>query len=242
MNQLVSETSATQSPAAEVTCWKQIGVWGDGSCAELQQSIHCRNCSVYSSVGVQLLDRELPQENLDEATALVARPQAPKVTGLSAAVVFRIGEEWFALSVGVLVEVVERRPVHTVPHATCKFLKGLANIRGEVQVCISLTKLLGLPKRTEEQKARHSVFERLLVIKRDGQHLVIPVSEVHGLARYHPSELLAPPATAQRASGSFVRAVVPWRSASATASDATVIHVGLLNDEQLFHFVNQSLA
>lgn len=242
MNNVASETCAVAPPAPAPSCWKQIGVWGDGSCAELKQAIHCRNCPVYSAVGVQLLDRELPPEYLDEATTLLARPQPPKVTGLRAAVLFRIGVEWFALPVGLLVEVVERRPVHSMPHSACKFFKGLVNIRGELQVCISLTKLLGLPKRSEDQKSRHSVFERLLVVKRDGHHLVFPVSEVYGLTRYHPGELRASPATAQRSSGSFVRAALPWRPPATMAAARREIDVGLLDDEHLFHSVNKSLA
>ncbi|MBI3414706.1 MAG: chemotaxis protein CheW [Verrucomicrobia bacterium] len=235
-------TCAAPSSASVASCWKQIGVWGDGSCAELKQATHCRNCPVYSAVGVQLLDREAPPEYLDEATVLLARPQPPKLTGLRAAVLFRIGVEWFALPVGVLAEVVERRPVHSIPHSTCKFLKGLVNIRGELQVCISLTKLLGLPKRTEEQKASHSVFERLIVVKRDGHHLVFPVSEIHGLSRYHPGELRAPPATGQRTSGCFVSAALPWHPPRDDAMTAREINVGLLDDELLFHFVNKNLA
>jgi chemotaxis-related protein WspD len=27
-------------------CWNRIGVRGDGSCRELEQHIHCHNCSV----------------------------------------------------------------------------------------------------------------------------------------------------------------------------------------------------
>ena len=38
-------------------CWNEIGVHGDGSCRELQKFILCRNCPVYSSAVVRLLDR-----------------------------------------------------------------------------------------------------------------------------------------------------------------------------------------
>ena len=35
--------------AAIDDCWNRIGVRGDGSCPELKQYVHCRNCPVYSA-------------------------------------------------------------------------------------------------------------------------------------------------------------------------------------------------
>ena len=244
MNNFTLEPRATDpaTPWKTTDCWKQIGVWGDGSCRELKQATHCRNCRVYSAVGLQLLDRELPAEYLDEATALLAQPQAPKVKGLRSAILFRIGAEWFALPIEVLVEVIERRVVHSVPHAASHVLKGLVNVRGELQICISLTKLMGLANRSEQQKSRHSVFERLLVIKRDGHHLVIPATEVFGLARYHPEHLREAPATARRSKNNFLRAVIPWTNPKADDENRKEISVGLLDNELIFNSVNTSLA
>ena len=244
MNQPACEPRPADPAASRplTDCWKRIGVWGDGSCPELPQATHCRNCRVYSAVGVQLLDRELPAEYLDEATALLARPQAPKVKGLRSAILFRIGAEWFALSVEVLLEVVERRSVHSIPRAVSHVLKGLVNVRGELQVCISLTKLLGLANRSDQQKSRHRVFERLLVLKKDGHHLVIPATEVFGLVRYHPEELREVPATARRSKTNFLRAVLPWINPKAEIEARKEISVGLLDDERIFNSVNTSLA
>ena len=56
-----AKLSAT--PTAEIyDCWNQIGVEGDGSCADLEKFIHCRNCPVYANAGLQLLNRPLPPE------------------------------------------------------------------------------------------------------------------------------------------------------------------------------------
>jgi hypothetical protein len=40
-------------------CWNKIGVWGNRECGELKKVIHCRNCTVYSSLAAQLFGAEL---------------------------------------------------------------------------------------------------------------------------------------------------------------------------------------
>ncbi len=70
--------------------------------------------------------------------------------------VFRLGDEWLALPVGVLVEVTRPRPPHRVPHRG-GLLAGVVNIRGELHLCVRFDLLLGdhreRPGLGEEQSA-----------------------------------------------------------------------------------------
>src|SRR2546422_8139227 len=57
----LSGAQQPNAPAVEIyACWNKIGVYGNSSCNELPQFVHCRNCPVYSHAGAQLLNRELP--------------------------------------------------------------------------------------------------------------------------------------------------------------------------------------
>src|SRR5271165_5903239 len=145
-------------------CWNKIGVWGNRECGELKNVIHCRNCIVYSSAAAQLLAAELPQDYLERWTAHFAT--APKVESrqTQAALIFRIGAEWLALSPANLQEVAEGRPTHSVPQGRSNILLGLANVRGELLVCVALNRLLGLEKMgLEKSSSKRAIYPRLVV-------------------------------------------------------------------------------
>ena len=72
------------------TCWKVIGAWGDKSCPELRQHVHCRNCPVFSTEGRALLDREPPPGYMDEWASLIAQKRDDGDHLKDAITVFRI--------------------------------------------------------------------------------------------------------------------------------------------------------
>lgn len=108
---------------------------------------------------------------------------------------------------------------------------GLVNVHGELLVCVSLRRILGLES-PGAPGDRPGSDERLLVIERDGRRTVCPVDEVHGIQRFHPRELKEVPATIARASTTYTKAVLPWQKKS----------VGLLDDALLFHSIDRRLA
>ena len=125
-------------------CWNRIGVQGDRSCPRLADAGQCGNCPVFSAAGQRLFDREATPEYLDEWTRQLAAADSTTVAESVSVLLFRIGQEWLAIEARSVVEVIPLRPIHRVPHRTNGFLLGLANIRGELQLCVSL-----------EQGARH---------------------------------------------------------------------------------------
>src|SRR6202051_4814439 len=78
-------------------CWNKIGVNGDGTCRELEQFVHCRNCSVYSAAAAHLLDREPPAGYRRDWTEQFSRAKKRVTPGKMSVVIFRIGSEWLAL-------------------------------------------------------------------------------------------------------------------------------------------------
>ncbi len=207
-------------------CWNEIGVYGNGKCGELQQFIHCRNCPVYSSAGTQLLNRQLTSEYRRERTEHFALEKRLAVPGRISAVLFRISNEWLALPTQAFQEVAERRLVHSLPHRRQGIVLGLVNIRGELLICVSLGRLLGLERIAPRETLRKSQ-ERLMVVSWEGNRLAFPVDEVHGIHRFQPAELKAPPATVAKSSPTWAEGVITWRDRSVGFLDANTLFASL---------------
>jgi chemotaxis-related protein WspD len=222
------------SPSSLVACWREIGVRGDASCPKLVAHVHCRNCPVYSAAARSLLDVELPPEQLAEATRHVAASKSIAELDTHSVVVFRLGAEWFGLPTGGFKEIASERVIHSLPHRANGMVLGVANIRGELVVCISLERLLGLdatqqPGAPEKNAAAP---RRLLVLRHQEHSVACPVDEVRGVRRFHSRELQGAPATVAKATATYTKAVLTWQERA----------VGLLDLELLFYKANRSLG
>lgn len=218
---------------SQADCWNKIGVRGDSSCPELKQHIHCRNCPVYSRAAAGLLDAEPPPGYLDGWSGQIARKMARAELDVRSVLVFRIGAEWLGIPTAALQEIAAVRPIHSIPHRRDGVLIGLANVRGELLICISLERILRLePAPETAAPPQRTVSRRLLVLRRDGSRAVCPADEVHGIERFGARELATVPATVAKAAATYTQAVLSWRGNA----------VGLLDDELLFHTINRCLA
>jgi chemotaxis-related protein WspD len=227
----VTDSSLGRSPDNTEACWQSIGVYGSGNCRELQKFIHCRNCPVYSHSALRLLDRPLPPQYRAEWTAHFASEQRPAPPVKTSAVLFRINAEWLALPTRAFQEVAERRRTHSLPHQRQGIVVGLVNIRGELLICVSLGRLLGLEKSLSPQTIR-TTYDRLLVANWEGTRLVFPVDEVHGTHKFEATEVREPPATVAKSRPSYTHGIFMWQEKS----------VGLLDPTLLFSALNRSLS
>ena len=226
-----NQPQASAGPALPVIndCWNKIGVWGDGSCPELARHVHCRHCPVYSAAAAELLNGELPAGYLAEWTAHFAREKPVVERDTQSAVIFRVGTEWFALSVTMFKEISELKAIHSLPHRRTDIVLGLANIRGELLVCVSLAKVLNLEQPPESNPAAHPF---LLVISHEGTRLVFPVDAVGGLQHFSLQTVQKVPATVAGAMATYVTGILPWQGKS----------VGCLDGPLLYYTLNKSLA
>jgi chemotaxis-related protein WspD len=232
----MSEQPGTVVPFARAAlndCWNSIGVHGDGSCPELAQHVHCRNCPVYSAGAAELLDVDPPASYLAEWTRHFAQRKPDEDAETRSVLIFRVASEWLALPTSVVTEVANLVPIHSLPHRQNRVVVGLASIRGELLVCVSLGEVLGVdPNAAQNRERRGTVYQRLLVIARDDVRAVCPVDEVHGLHRFHPRELKEVPTTVANAAITYSTGVLTCDSRL----------VGLLDDQLLFYTLKRSLA
>jgi chemotaxis-related protein WspD len=228
-----TNASGNFAPSALNDCWNKIGVRGDASCPELKTHIHCRNCPVHSAAAVEILDRDLPANYLEEWTRHVAQEQPVMEGDTQSVVVFRIASEWFALPTSVFKEIVGMRPIHSLPHRRTGVVLGVANIRGELLVCISLRKILRLEETAESKEEKPRTARAcMLFMQHEGLRAVYPVDEVFGIQRFRLREFMAIPTTLAKAATTYTKAVLPWRQET----------VGLLDENLLFHTVSRGLA
>ncbi len=218
------------SSAGVRACWNEIGVYGSSACAELEKFVHCRNCPVYSTAGVELLDRPLPENYRREWSEHFSVEKHRATPAKISVVIFRIATEWLALPTNAFQEVAERRLTHSLPHRRQGIVVGLINVRGELLICVSLRRLLGLDRGNPEPTRRPS--DRLLVMNWDGNRLAFAVDEIHGVHRFQPHELRDAPATVSKSSLTFAQGVFIWQQHP----------VGLLEADALFSTLNRSLA
>ena len=214
-------------------CWNRIGVRGDRSCADLRQHVHCHNCPVYAAAASALLDRAAPDGYLAEWTGHVARPKAVDEGETRTVLIFRVGGEWLALAMSSIVEVASVRPIHSLPHRRTSVVVGVANVRGELLTCVSLSGLLDLGAPAPVDAGRRGIADRrLIVLRRGSLRVVVPVDHVHGIHRVPAAGLAAAPATVTKSPATHSKRVFAWQGRS----------VGVLDDESLFLALEKSQA
>jgi len=211
-------------------CWKEKGIFGDGSCQELAHLIHCRRCPVYATAGRRHLDRDLPSKYLEERAKVMAMPKEMARMGTLSVMVFRLFGERFAIKTIFFQEAAEPSPIHTLPLKVNRVFRGLANINGELLLCLSIADLLELTPEAEGE-ASSVVYERMLVVVREGQRFVFPVEQILGVHRVAPEDLGEVPATLSRSARSLTRGIFQLDGR----------HVGLLDEERLFPAMTRSL-
>jgi chemotaxis-related protein WspD len=129
-----------------------------------------------------------------------------------------------------MVEVAAPRRFHRVPHRRDRILKGLVNIRGELQLCLSLRDLLGIAAE-ESAPGRPDLTGWLLVTEQGGSRWALAVDEVAGVVRVPRAAVSNTPATVAGSPASAAQGVFL----------GDVKRVGCLDTERLFAMIHRCL-
>jgi len=228
-------TNIKQGENINGSCWNSIGVWGplnnSGRCPKLAEMIHCRNCPVFIDAGSDLLDRGLPPGYIEEWTEIIAKEKDSRAVNNIPIVVFRIAGEHLALRTSVCREIVNMRRIHWIPHRSNEVLLGMANIRGELQLCFSLKALIGIEGEGETEDSKDSAA-KMLVVQKNGKFWVFPVDQVLGVLRYDDNKTENVPVTVSKASGTFTQKVLLHEGRE----------TGLLDDELLTYALQEKIS
>lgn len=218
-------------PVESKNCWKEKGVWGHGSpkCEYLEEVIHCRNCDVFHQAGRSLLECELPEDYMQEWADLMAAKKIEEQAGALSVVIFRIKTEWLAMRTKALSAIIDSEELrtHSLPHRKSPVLMGIININGEIQLYISLHKLLGI----ETGDQRQEMHQRMIVANSSGGKWVFPVNEIFGIYRIHPEYFQNVPVTVAKSQNTFTQSIFHFKK----------MQVAFLDDELLFYGLTRSV-
>lgn len=168
-------------------CWRRIGVYGGGdqSCEKLAEVLHCRNCPTFRSAARTLFERESPPT---PSRDLLGTEVAD--TGVASLLLFRLGSQWLGLPPSLLVEIATTGPIRRLAHRAGGLIEGVVGVRGELHLCVALSELLDLGRRS----ASGAASERLVLVR--GAHasaLAFRADEVRGLVHAPATGTVAPP-------------------------------------------------
>lgn len=213
-------------------CWNSKGVWAaqEHRCPELLEHGHCRNCPVYSQTGRALLQRTISDEYRHELDAIYDAPQTTEEPKLKKAFIFRTGNEWLGLRSSLIQEVVDMGPIHSIPHKSSRIFRGIVNIRGRLELCVSIGGVLRIERAPKPPGTL--ISERLIVAAKGQQSVVFPVSEVLGPLHYDPTELTPLPVTVSGSKAVYTKGMLRLRDRD----------VGMLDDALLFRILTRNLG
>ncbi len=219
--------------------------------------VDIRDPEAIAAAARRFFDRPAPPGYLAEWSEWLATPadrpdraderdgdEAPGLLKGVSVLIFRLNREWLAFATRAVVETTLIQPVHRVPHRSNDILRGLVNLRGQLQLCFSLYGLLGVedsgakldfpiestrggagPLGVDGAK-RAAVSDRLIVLRdRDRSEVwAFAADEAHGVEQIPRSDLRSVPSTLSNPAVSFSQAIISWNGRS----------VGFLDDQRVF--------
>jgi chemotaxis-related protein WspD len=223
---------STYSDFAIDDCWNRVGVFSknEKSCPRLLEFAHCQNCDQYISSGRLLLNRPLLDDYRRELSERLCQPRVHEPKTTRSAFIFRAGDEWLGVKSSLIKEVVDMGPIHSIPHKSSRIFRGIVNIRGRLELCVSIGGVL----RIEPGAIRPGtpVPERLIVAAKGGQSIVFPVSEVMGPVPYNSSTLKPLPITVSGSKAVYTKGILRINNTE----------VGMLDDTMLFRILARNLG
>lgn len=213
-------------------CWNQKGVFSKGQkrCDRLAELAHCLNCEQYINTGRRLLNRPLPDDYRQELSERLSQPINKDAVTTQSTFIFRAGDEWLGVKSTLIKEVVEMGPIHSIPHKSSRIFRGIVNIRGRLELCVSIGGVLRIEPGTKHPGT--ITPERLIVAAKDDQSIVFPVSEVMGPVLFDPSGLKPLPITVSGSKAVYTKGVLNINGQE----------IGMLDDAMLFRILTRNLG
>ncbi len=209
----------------ELNCWVDIGDWGSGTCPKLDEYGRCKYCDVYIHSGRKLFDRPVSEDLINEWTEIVSKPKEIKNPNTVSVVIFRIANEWLAIETQCFQEVTDKKFIHKIPYRSNMNFKGLCNVNGELLLCVSLSKILGV-----SPVSQNTV--KMVVLKNESNRYIFEVDEFDCVSSITNDALQKPPMTISKSIDAHISAIFDFKQ----------YRVGLLDNTKLFRALKEVLV
>ena len=121
--------------------------------------------------------------------------------------------------------------IHSIPHKSSRIFRGLVNVRGKLELCVSIGGVLKI-EQNSQNVPDHFSPERLILANKAGQSVVFPVSEVIGSVDYEAEEVKPLPITTSGAKAVYTKGILLLGDKN----------VALLDDALLFRILTRNIA
>lgn len=181
-----------------------------------------------------LFERIPSKKDIMEWTeALMNEPVSEEAKSSLSVLVFRLGNDFFALRTVCVKEVARLRKVHCIPHRSGARLLGMINLNGELQLCISLHRFLEIePSLVPLKDKNRNHQERVIAIAKEGDLWVFSVDGIEGIYNLDLTTVENVPVNIAKSTVNFIRGIVKMGAKS----------VGVIDDELLFASLKRSLS
>src|SRR5690242_19175283 len=122
----------------------------------------------------KLLSREPPAGYRSEWTRHVSEHKAKDARELRTCVVFRIATSFLALPAAVVDRIAEDAPFHSIPQRRSGIPVTLANVRGELLVCVLLQRVFNIDAAPEAGPGGKKIYRRLIACARNDERFAFP--------------------------------------------------------------------
>jgi chemotaxis-related protein WspD len=200
--------------------------------ADNQESFFFPN--TYGEFANKLFDRIPSPEYLTMWSELLRHPKTYlSDSSIGSVLLFRLGNDWLGLNTTKVEEVLEIRPIHTMPNSRSKIFLGVVNVRGQLCLCIALHRLLEISSFGDSFQDTGSSssgtrniqpYRRMMAIKHNEEMWVFPVDEVHGAVSGNTDAISNLPITVAKSSVNYLKGLWKWRKHK----------VGLIDEDLLF--------
>ncbi|MBE6414202.1 MAG: chemotaxis protein CheW [Verrucomicrobiaceae bacterium] len=159
-------------------CWAEKGLWGDCTCSQLGNVIHCRNCATYENAATQHLQTNV----LPKLPAVRNSADEFKQSG-KAYFIFKCANLYFALSPNYVGEITPISEVHRIPHRSGNAIEGISNINGELVLVIDIYSTFSLVKPETENGL-------MVLCKFGGENFAFKTESVLGVRKVDEAKIV----------------------------------------------------
>ena len=127
-------------------------------------------------------------------------------------IIFKVGDEEFAVDIMFVKEVVMLREITPVPE-TASFVEGVMNLRG------LLVPVVDLRKRLRARRMTSGVEQRILIVRFDGQLIGLIVDGTSEVMRVSPEMIEPPPDMLREVGADYVAGIINLNERFVTLMD-----------------------